>query len=444
MRELLKAAARFYWAITLFGARQLGATLSDRDGERTTSAFKSLTRTIEEEFSGMFKSVFQAGDSLQRGLCDVGPALLTPGTYTSRGLTRTTLSVMRQSAELLAAFAPRSDFRSSLREFQTKIEVFDLFENVDTELRLPTGGPSLLAELVKRTEELDPFTAIWVMEGIGHYYCENIWESSGTPSGLLIEINAREITPKSLAPLHAGMGLSLANHVLARVGQNCRRCPTSSSLTDVLQQFVLLCRDNSNEAYLGTSYEALGLVARNLYPHLIAEIDRELIKMGENLVDYFWHGVGRAIYFAPTNYLPLTDLSRRVVEMTKQEPPHEPGRCNALAGASWAMVLVNLREPEIIENFLVHCADVKFDSDAFANGVNSAAVIWLDITESAAELEALCKHQLTTEHSALAERWNTLVHQPCRRALDRYYYAPERHDRIGEVFRYQPFYETTF
>lgn len=441
MRELLRAAARFYWAITLFGARQLGAALSDRDSERTTSAFNSLTRVFEEQFSGMFKSVFQAGDSLQRGLCDLGPTLLTPNAYTSRGLTRTALSITRQSAELLAAFAPRSDIRSALREFQTKIKVFDLFENVDTDLRLPTSGLPPLVELVERTEAIDPFTAVWVMEGIGHYYCETAWESTGTPCGLLTGV--REMSPKSLVPLHAGMGLSLANRLLGRVGRACRRCP-ASSLADVLQQFVLLCKNNSSEGFPGVSYEALGLVARNLHPHLVAEIDRELVQMGENLIDYFWHGVGRAIYFAPTNYLPLPGSARRVVELAQQEPPHEPGRRNALAGASWAMVLVNLREPEIIENFLVQCDGFKFDNDAFANGVSSAATIWLDATESVAELETLCRHQLTAEHSGVAERWNMLVHRPCRRALDRYYYVPGRHDCIGEAFRYQPFYETTF
>ena len=443
MRELLKAAARFYWAMTLFGARQFGAALSERDSERTTSAFNSLTRAIEEEFSGMFKSVFQAGDSLQNGLCDLAPTLLTPNAYTSRGLTRTALSMMRQSADLLAAFAPVNDVRSALREFQTKIEVFDLFENVDTELRLPTTGSPPLEELVERTKGIDPFTAVWLMEGIGHYYCEAAFESTGTPHGLLTGVSAREVCVKNLVPLHAGMSLSLANRLLSRVGGACRRCPTTASLADVLQQFVLLCKDNSSEAYLGASYEALGLVARNLHPHLISEIDRELVKLGENLIDYFWHGVGRAIYFAPTNYVPLTGVARRVIEMTHQEPPHELGRCNALAGAIWAMVLVNLRQPEIIENFLVHCAGVKFDSDAFANGVNSAAVIWLDSTESAAELEALCKHQLTAAHSGLAERWNTLVHRPCRRALDQYYDSG-KYDYIGEVFRYRSFYETTF
>jgi hypothetical protein len=440
MRELLKAAARFYWAMTLFGAKQFGAALSDRDSERTTSAFNSLARVFGEELSGMLKSVYQAGDSWQRGLCDLGPALLTPNAYTARGLTSTALSAMRQSANLLAAFAPRSDVRSALREFQTKIEVFDLFENVDTKLRLPSAGPPPLEELVERSEQFDTFTAVWVMEGIGHYYCETAWDLTGTPYGLLTGVS--EVPPKILVPLHAGMGLSLANRLLGRAARACRRCPVSASLTDVLQQFVLLCKANSREAYLGTSYEALGLVARNLHPHLVAEIDRGLVQMDENLIDYFWHGVGRAIYFAPTNYVPLPGSARRVVELTKQEPPHETGRRNALAGVSWAMVLVNLREPEIIEDILVHCDGLRFDDDAFANGVSSAAIVWLDATESAAELEALCEHQLAGEHSGVAERWNTVVQRPCRRVLDQYYVAG-RNNCIGEVFRYQPLYETT-
>jgi len=179
------------------------------------------------------------------------------------------------------------------------------------------------------------------------------------------------------------------------------------------------------------------LLATFIRTSLLAEIDRELSQIGDNLTDYFWHGVGRAIYFAPTNYMPLLGFASRGVELTQQEPPHELGRRNALAGAIWAMVLVNLREPKVIESFLIYCADVKFDGDAFANGVSSAAVIWCDATESTAELEALCMHQPDPSYSGVAERWCTLVRDPCRRALDQYYEALRRHNCIGEVFRYQ-------
>ena len=380
----------------------------------------------------MANSAFQSGECLQRGLCDLAPTLLTPSAYTSRGLIRTALFVARQWAELLAAFAPAFGVRSALREFRSKVEVFDLFENVDTVLRLPNGAPRSLRELVARTNALDPFTAVWAIEGIGHYYAETVWQSRGTPRGLLTEITTRDLPAKSLVALHAGMGLSLANCVLARVGRACRKCPEPSRLDSVLRQFVTLCRDNSSEAYIAASYEALGLVARNLYPHLITDIDRELPALGNNLNDYFWHGVGRAIYFAPTNYMPLSGVASRVVDMTQQEPPHELGRRNALAGAIWAMVLVNLREPEVVENFLVNCADVRFDRDAFANGVSSAAVIWCDSTESTAQLEALCRHRAQSPES-----WRTLIHDPCRLGMDRYYVALRRRNCIGEVFRYQ-------
>lgn len=380
----------------------------------------------------MVNSAFQSGECLQRGLCDLAPALLTPSAYTPRSLIRTALFIARQWAELLAAFTPAFGVRSSLREFRSKIEVFDLFENVDTVLRLPNGTRRSLRDLVARANALDPFTAVWAIEGIGHYYAETVWESRGAPHGLLREVAARDLPAKSLVALHAGMGLSLANRLLARVGRACRKCPESSHLDGVLRQFVSLCRDNSSEAYVAASYEALGLVARNLYPHLVTDIDRELPTMGDNLSDYFWHGVGRAIYFAPTNYLPLSGVASRVVEMTQQEPPHEPGRRNALAGAIWAMVLVNLREPEVVENFLGNCADVRFDRDAFANGVSSATVIWRDSTESTAQLEALCRYR-----SQLGETWRTLIHDPCRIALDHYYAALRRHNCIGEVFRYQ-------
>jgi len=380
----------------------------------------------------MVNSAFQSRDCLPGWFSDLAPALLTPSAYTSRGLMRTALFIARQSAELLAAFAPDTGARSALREFRSKLEVFDLFENVDTVLRLSADATYPLEELVGRTNGLDPFTAVWTIEGIGHYHAEIVSESRDAPYGLLKENAARDLPAKSLVALHAGMGLSLANRLLAQVGRACRNCPGPSHLHGVLQQFVTLCRDNSSKAYVAASYEALGLVARNLYPHLIADIDRELPALGHNLVDYFWHGVGRAIYFAPTNYLPLSGIASRVVEMTQQEPPHDLGRRNALAGAIWAMLLVNLREPEVVENFLVNCADVKFDGDAFVNGVSSAAVIWCDSTDNAAQVAALCLYP-----SKLGAVWRTLIHDPCRRALDQYYGVLRKHGRVGQVFRYQ-------
>jgi hypothetical protein len=435
--EFFKSASRFCLATALFGVKQLRDVLSPDDARRAARAFHSVTRVTEGQLDQFWLLAYRAANELETGLYDIVSDLLTLNAFTARGMTRILVNTMQYSASALATVAPTGDGRATLREFRNKLQVFNLFENVDTVLQLSPEENLPLAELIARTSGMDSFNAVWVTEGIGHYYAETVWESSGAPRGLLTEVVTRDLPAKSLVALHAGMGLSLAHRLLARVGRTCRTCPGPSDLRSALHEFVTLCRNNSSAAYVGASYEALGLVTRNLYPHLLAEIDRELSEMDENLCDYFWHGVGRAIYFVPTNYVPLSAFALRALEMTQHEPPHEQGRRNALSGVVWAMVLVNLREPEIIENFLTHCDTVQFDNDAFANGVSSASIIWRDSTGDTAQLEAFCRYQPRPSRIGVVERWETLVRAPCRRALDEYYDALRTHDLIGEVFRYQ-------
>jgi hypothetical protein len=437
VEAFFESASRFCWATALFGVKQLGGILSPGDADHAAAALDSVTRAAEGQLDESLGRAFRAGDRLQRGLWDLAYGLLTPDAFTSRGMTRLSLNVLQQSAGVLGQLVPAGEGRAALQEFRSKLQVFDLFENVDTLLRLPRGAGLPLSEMVGRASRLDPFLAVWATEGVGHYYAEAAWESGGVARGLLKGAATRGVPAKSMAALHAGMGLSLANRLLAAVGRQCRGCPPHSDHRSALRRFVALCRDNADEGYVGATYEALGMVARNLYPHLVPYIDRLLSEAGGDLADYFWHGVGRAIYFAPTNYLPLASATRRAAEMALREPPHQLGRQNALSGVAWALLLVNLRHPEVIENFLRQCTDAAPDSDAVANGMSSAAVIWRDSTEGDTYLDALCLHRPDPSYPALTERWLRLVATPCRRALDEYYGALKRRGRVGEVFRYQ-------
>ncbi len=443
MNEFFKSAGRFYWASALFGARQLGETFAPGGTHRATDSFDSVTHAAEAQLSGVLKTAFRAGDRLQRGLWDLTSGALGAEALTSRGMMRMTLNAMQQSAGVLGQLVPGADARAALQEFYNKLQVFDLFEHADAVLHLPPDGDVPLSTLVERASGLDPFLAVWATEGVGHYYTECVWESGGVPDGLLKGAAARDAHAEGLAALHAGMGLSLANRQLATVNGQCARCAAGCGLREALRRFVALCRANSAEGYVGASYEALGLVARNLYPQLVACIDRHLPEIdrewetGGGLAEFFWHGVGRAIYFAPTNYLPVGNATRRAFEMARREPPHESGRRNAAAGVAWALLLVNLRQPEIVENFLTQCDDGAFDGDAFANGVSSAAVIWRDSAERDPHLEALCCHQPDASQPGLGGRWHRLLKTPCLRALDEYYGALKRHGCVGEVFRYR-------
>jgi hypothetical protein len=356
---------------------------------------------------------------------------------TPRRALKATFDMMQLSAEALKVLLPGRDSRVVWQEFQNKLQAYDLFENVDSALALDGGDDAPLSQLVARARGLEAFRAVWATEGVGHYYAETRWARTGTPTRLLRGRDSDALPAGCLAALHAGMGLSLAARLLGALGP----CGEESEMRDALRRYVELCRDNSRDGYVGAAYEALGLVARNLHPHLVAAIDRQLPEVDERLVGYFWHGVGRGIYFAPTNFLPLNSSPWRGVELTQREPPHETGRLNALAGLAWAVTLVNIRQPEILEAFVSRHACGPAGGDAISNGVSSAVIIWRDTTGGDSHLDAFCRHRPDASEHGLVGLWERQVARPCRDALRRFYPAVREHGCFGELFRYRPLHD---
>ena len=356
---------------------------------------------------------------------------ITLESLTPRGMMKMSFDLMQQSAEIGRLLVPWQEGRLALQEFQNKLETFDLFAHVDSALAIPAQSEVRLSELLRRADALEPYRAVWTTEGLGYYLAARFCEQHMTPRNLLNGERGEEIPEKALAALHSGMGLAIADRFLKTITPESHK----STIRKVIDQFLMACRDNARSGYLGAVYESLGLVTRNLYPQLIPKLDQELGKIGEDLVGHFWHGVGRGIYFAPTNFLPDGN-SGRAVKMTSQEPPHELGRRNALAGLAWAITLVNIRHPEILESFLKHHGDQLDDSDAFINGVSSAVIIWRDSTADDPSLEAFCNHQPDSSDTTLVERWEQMVRHPCLRALEHIYTALKARRRLGEVFHY--------
>lgn len=350
-----------------------------------------------------------------------------------RSMMRTGLGVMWLSAETLRLLLPGQVSRVVWQEFKNKLQAFDLFENVDSVLSLSAEPAVPLTKLVEKTRVLGAYRAVWATEGLGHYHTEMCWDRTGAPKDLLRNSNADHLPVTSLAALHAGMGLSLSNRLLKTI-----RSPDSESeIRRVLEQLLDLCWHNSRSGYVGAAYEALGLVTRNLYPHLVQVVDRQLKEVDEKLVSYFWHGVGRAIYFAPTNFLPFNSSPWRAVEMTQREPPHEIGRLNALAGLVWAITLVNIRQPEILETLLRHHGNKLSQGNALSNGVSSAIMIWRDSTGDDSCLAAFWQHRPEPSDPDFNKLWTEQVLHSGQNALQRFYPVIKAHDCLGEVFRYQ-------
>ncbi len=341
--------------------------------------------------------------------------------------------LMRESANLCRSFLPTRDSQIAWLEFQNKLQTFTLFEYADSLLDLPDGADVPLSVLTAKAAALGPYDAVWATEGIGHYYAERSRSRRGILTDPFKDGGTNTETGGSLIALHAGLGLSFANRMLKTLSARS----SAAELRRTVREFFDLCRENSIDGYKGAAYEALGLVVRNLYPHLVSPIDHLLSETDESLAGLFWHGIGRALYFAPTNCLPSGTSFLRAIEMTQREPAHTLGRLNAMAGLIWAATLVNIRHPAIMENF-VNTQGSQFSMwDAFYNGMTSSIVVWHDCAGDDSSLSQFYKYRCDSSSPGLVERWDRYVRRAGEDALLNVHPALKRHRRLDEVFRYQ-------
>lgn len=430
MRELSQSALSYSWAMSLFGVQELADILAPRVGSsrKAQAAFYSVTQAAEDEFGDLLRAAFEVGDQLQRNFVDLTFDFLTLRAFNPRYIMRLGSDIVEQSQETLRAFTPGEDCRLTWREFMNNYEVYNLVRHVP--LKIPQGREFPLERLVEEAYALGAYPDLWAVEGLGHDYAASFWGQTEPIRDILTNERARRLPGKSLTMLHAGMGLLFAEQLLKTL------TPFSpvSEIRRVLREFVTLCKDNSREGYIGAAYESLGLVTRTLHPQLVPIVDRQLSEIEPDVVSYFWHGAGRALYFLPIYFVPGLSSPWRAAE---REPPHELGRLNMVAGLSWAKTIVNVRQPEIMENFLKYQGDQLSDTNAFTNGLMSALIVGADITPGDIYITGFLQHRPDPSDPRLVELWDNLVCRPAHNAVLRYYPVLKKYERLGEVFHYQ-------
>lgn len=327
-----------------------------------------------------------------------------------------------------------SESTASFQEILNKGEVFVLVRQVARRIGIPDTFPLPLLELVARSYALGPFPALWAVEGLGHDDAVSYFEAGVPPRGLLTTApEARHLPRPSLLMLHAGIGLGFAERRLE--GTSLSTPP--EVLRALVRDVLALCRESSRPGDLGAAIESLGLVTGLLHGPLVPAVDRALRELDEggDVLGFYWHGVGRSLYFRLVNFLPCSTWP--VFESARRLAPDPAARRNAWAGLAWAVTLVNQRQPRILAELLIdpHGAELEVD-DAFANGVASSIVMRRATTPGAPFLESLIRFR--PEGGARVEaRWRRLVARPCRLALDAYFPALDAEDRLGSVFRYR-------
>jgi hypothetical protein len=299
-------------------------------------------------------------------------------------------------------------------------------------LALPPSGQDFdLGKAVKAAYALGQFPDLWAVEGLGHHYTMTFfprWGKGQPVRGILTDGQASVLPDKSLTMMHAGLGLAFAEKLMDRITPYS----PASDIRGVLQEFVTLVKDNARNGYEGAAYESLGLVTRFWHAQMVNIVDQYMQEVEPEAVGYFWHGVGRALYFFPTYFVPGL-LSAWIP--VQQEPPYELAKLNMIAGLTWATTVVDIRQPQIMESILKYQGDIVSKTSAFTNGVMSALIMGSDITPGDAYIKQFLEYKPSDPQ--MAELWTRLIACPAKDAVERIYPVLKKHNRLGEVFRYQ-------
>jgi hypothetical protein len=385
-----------------------------------------LLRNPGEAVSGAIKFTQGLGSLLT----DMARGFLTPQVLDPRVALTLTGDPIERTAETLRLALSGTSYLRIGQELLNKGQIFTLVPAVSGLIGVPERGPLNLPELVARSYCLGSFLSLWAIEGLGHDYGDSFWHQGIVPSGILSPEVARGLPSGSLPMLHAGIGLSFAQTKLKGLDW---RIP-AEEIRRLVAEIVALDRDNSLPGYVGAAYESLGLVSRTIHPTMVSAVDQAVRAVAPEQRGYFWHGVGRSIYFWVFNFLPCSHW--QIFQMARREAPDEEAFLNAWAGAAWGYTLVNQRQPQVMAELVIerHGEELA-QNGGFSNGVMSSIMMRYDTTPGAPFIDEFIQYR--PRDRRLAELWNRLVRVPAETALADYYPVIKRQARVGDIFQYR-------
>jgi hypothetical protein len=430
MHELAKSLVSLPWAASVFGAQQMVNALSVRGVKKTKANLYRVTEVIEEQLaeSPLAFALAQIGDYAQRNAQDLVAdvvCLQALNPQWIRGIART---LVQQFTDAARALTPGPRLNTTWSALQNTFAVVNLVNQAAAMLQLPTGEIEL-TRAVERAYGFGAYRALWVVEGLGREYADRNWLESAVPRGLFTTGPGAEVPDKSLLMLHAGMGISFARRFMRLL------TPYSSRLeiAEALRNFVSLVSSNARDGYEGAAFESLGLVNRTWYPQIVHLVDQNLWTTHPEILGYFWHGVGRAAYFSPLYVIPGNTPFHGIAK----EVRHQLGVANATAGAAWAFTLVNINHPDVVVSLLQEYSQASAGEKFFSNGMISALMMATETVPGDPFAKALCQHTPRSTDARVIGLWNRVVGNPSQKAGELYLPILKRHNRLGEMFRYQ-------
>ncbi|HZF12524.1 MAG TPA: hypothetical protein VFE33_27355 [Thermoanaerobaculia bacterium] len=277
----------------------------------------------------------------------------------------------------------------------------------------------------------DPEVVVFELEGIVYDHVCAAWPTAGPPRQLLaspVVAGSAGLPEASLILLHSGLGLGLAEMLLRPLARTSPAAAFDAALT----AFLELSRDNARPAYLAVARESLGLIVRMFRSELTAPVDAGLRRLAPDLAASFWHGAGRALYFLPAQLLP--GGLARAAGRCRSEPPAAENRLDALAGLAFAVTMINLGDPRIVERLLALLA-APGEGEALTSGVVGGLLVRHHTTPADPALAAFLAWRPADPR--WREAWERQVSGPGALALERLYPALRARGRLGDLARFQ-------
>lgn len=311
----------------------------------------------------------------------------------------------------LGALAGGGGGPGPLQDWNERLRAFELFQRAPSLVR---GGATMVRDPLPAIQDalaMGPWERLWVLEGLGF--------AAVRQGGAARLLRSPDVPASAQIPLHTGCGLGLAADAVEGV--------MAGGVGRAIETFANRCRQLSQPGGRGAMLEALGLAARTLRPESLAELAHAAGEVeGGFLRPYFWHGVGRALFFVPSQWLSLG--MDNPLRAALREPPDEATRAEAVAGVAWATTLVGLRTPAAVDRFLSSC-DAEVPVHAVQHGIASALLLWAHANGVDAGLERFLGYA-----APQPARWHEWVVEPAERALATR--LPHVADgQFGELFR---------
>jgi hypothetical protein len=333
---------------------------------------------------------------------------------------------------IVSALIPGRKASVMATECRNKAKIMTLVQGLDS--YMDPEGKTPLQTIVEKCYALGSFPALWAVEGAGKDLAEWHMARNSNPARLLTDAPLDPKWNKALLMLHAGLGLGFAKYVIERLPSS----PSDEQVRQAVTRTVELCRSNSRPGYYGAAIESLGLVSRFMRNAAFCRrVHEVLTKTAPDSVSFFWRGVGRCLYFHPINFLPGFSRPSRAPGLCEAEAPRAELKDSLLSGMAWALTVVNMTNPEVMEWVLEHDADYFNGSPAFQNGVMSSVIMRYDTTPDDPLVKQFMSHQPNPQNRALCDLWKSRIQQTIETAIHTIYPALKKHNRLDEVFHYQ-------